>query len=235
MNAANEIEGFLFQGHRCRARVFTRLANFEFVNTGGYYHSLPGDPLRTFIDTAAEVQRAMGFQNEKDHPEVSPCAVRDQLQLWRGGCRGRYDSALQTDLPPGSDQAGYDRQLLAQAGRWRQRQRHAHQCVHQQERQEPVLGPEGRREAEQVWLELCRSHFDARQRHLPDAERQRECVSPARPALRSAEPDQGQRDRPWLDGAHSNWQREEHAHGSSLGCAQMPTPTWSCCRCSRPG
>src|SRR6266853_1073491 len=45
---------------------------FEYVNTGGYYHSLPGDPLRTFIDTTAEVQRAMGFQNEKDHPEVAP-------------------------------------------------------------------------------------------------------------------------------------------------------------------
>src|SRR6202140_4691429 len=53
LNAANEIEGFLFK-------------------TGGYYHSLPGDPLRTFIDTTAEVQRAMGFQNEKDHPEVAP-------------------------------------------------------------------------------------------------------------------------------------------------------------------
>jgi glutamine synthetase len=28
--------------------------------------------LRTFIDTTAEVQRAMGFENEKDHPEVAP-------------------------------------------------------------------------------------------------------------------------------------------------------------------
>ena len=59
--------------------AFTRPAKFEYVNTGGYYHSLPGDPLRDFIDTVAEVQRAMGFQNEKDHPEVAPVAVRDQL------------------------------------------------------------------------------------------------------------------------------------------------------------
>jgi glutamine synthetase len=29
-------------------------------------------PLRRFIDSAAEVQRAMGFGNEKDHPEVAP-------------------------------------------------------------------------------------------------------------------------------------------------------------------
>jgi len=45
---------------------------FEFVSTGGYYHSLPGDALRLFIDTSAEAQRAMGFLNEKDHPEVAP-------------------------------------------------------------------------------------------------------------------------------------------------------------------
>ena len=72
---------------------------FEFVNTGGYYHSLPGDPLRAFIDTAAEVQRAMGFQNEKDHPGVSPAqfeinysysevvAAADTIQLYKLICR----------------------------------------------------------------------------------------------------------------------------------------------------
>ena len=69
------------------------------MNTGGYYHSLPGDPLRTFIDTTAEVQRAMGFQNEKDHPEVAPSqfeinygygevvAAADQIQLYKLICR----------------------------------------------------------------------------------------------------------------------------------------------------
>src|SRR5262249_32588517 len=60
---------------------------------------LPGDPLRQFIDTAAEVQRAMGFQNEKDHPEVAPSqfeinygygevvAAADQIQLYKFICR----------------------------------------------------------------------------------------------------------------------------------------------------
>src|SRR5450432_3291763 len=71
LNAANEIEGFLFQGADAERR-YHETNKFEYVNTGGYYHSLPGDPLRTFIDTTAEVQRAMGFQNEKDHPEVAP-------------------------------------------------------------------------------------------------------------------------------------------------------------------
>ncbi len=71
LNAANEIEGFLFDGVDAEQR-FHDTERFEYVNTGGYYHSLPGDPLRSFIDTVAEVQRAMGFENEKDHPEVAP-------------------------------------------------------------------------------------------------------------------------------------------------------------------
>jgi glutamine synthetase len=94
LNAANEIEGFLFAG-RDAERKFNETGRFEFVNTGGYYHSLPLDPLRQFIDTAAEVQRAMGFQNEKDHPEVAPSqfeinygygevvAAADQIQLYK--------------------------------------------------------------------------------------------------------------------------------------------------------
>jgi glutamine synthetase len=98
LNAANEIEGFLFQGIDAERR-FHETHRFEYVNTGGYYHSLPGDPLRTFIDTTAEVQRAMGFQNEKDHPEVAPSqfeinynysevvAAADQIQLYKLICR----------------------------------------------------------------------------------------------------------------------------------------------------
>ena len=75
LNAANEIEGFLFEGIDAE-RNFHETGEFEYVNhQGGYYHSLPGDPLREFIDTTAEVQRAMGFENEKDHPEVAPSSV----------------------------------------------------------------------------------------------------------------------------------------------------------------
>ena len=69
------------------------------TSTPAYYHSLPSDPLRTFIDTTAEVQRSMGFQNEKDHPEVAPSqfeinysygevvAAADQIQLYKLICR----------------------------------------------------------------------------------------------------------------------------------------------------
>src|ERR1700727_3832003 len=98
LNAANEIEGFLFNGADAEAR-YNETGKFEYVNTGGYYHSLPGDPLRTFIDTSAEVQRDMGFQNEKDHPEVAPSqfeinynysdvvTAADQIQLYKLICR----------------------------------------------------------------------------------------------------------------------------------------------------
>jgi glutamine synthetase len=94
LNAANEIEGFLFRGREVE-KEFHMTGRFDFVNTGGYYHSLPLDPLRSFIDTSAEVQRAMGFQNEKDHPEVAPSqfeinygygevvAAADQIQLYK--------------------------------------------------------------------------------------------------------------------------------------------------------
>lgn len=93
-NAANEIEGFLFRG-RDAERNYYKNGAFEYVSTGGYYHSLPGDALRQFIDTAAEVQRAMGFANEKDHPEVAPSQFEmnysyaeiniaaDQVQLYK--------------------------------------------------------------------------------------------------------------------------------------------------------
>ena len=98
LNAANEIEGFLFDGIDAE-KTFAETGVFEFTNRGGYYHSLPGDPLREFIDTTAEVQRAMGFENEKDHPEVAPSqfeinysygdvvAAADQIQLYKLVCR----------------------------------------------------------------------------------------------------------------------------------------------------
>jgi glutamine synthetase len=98
VHAANEVEGFLFKGTDAE-RAYHLNNGFEFVSTGGYYHSLPGDLLRQFIDHAAEVQRAMGFVNEKDHPEVAPSQFEmnysyteaviasDQIQLYKLLCR----------------------------------------------------------------------------------------------------------------------------------------------------
>ena len=97
-NAAMEIEGFLFKG-RDAERHYHETGAFDLISTGGYYHSLPGDALRLFIDSAAEVQRAMGFENEKDHPEVAPSQFEmnysysevniaaDQVLLYKLLCR----------------------------------------------------------------------------------------------------------------------------------------------------
>jgi glutamine synthetase len=95
---ANETEGILFNGQHAEHR-YVDTGCFEIISTSGDYHTLPGDPLRTFIDTAAEVQRAMGFQNEKDHPEVAPSqfelnysyveatVAADQVMLYKLICR----------------------------------------------------------------------------------------------------------------------------------------------------
>ncbi len=97
-NIAAETEGFLFANQDAE-RKYYRTGEFELISTGGYYHSLPQDPLRQFIDASAEVQRAMGFQNEKDHPEVGPSqfemnyryapalVAADRIQLYKLLCR----------------------------------------------------------------------------------------------------------------------------------------------------
>lgn len=96
--ASAEIEGFLVEGINAE-QSFDEKGGFNLISTGGYFHSLPMDKLRQFIDTAAEAQRAMGFKNEKDHPEVAPSqfemnfsyteALRaaDQIQLYKLVCR----------------------------------------------------------------------------------------------------------------------------------------------------
>lgn len=92
--AAVEIEGFLFEGKNVEQN-FKSWEGFRFVSSGGYYHSLPKDPLKLFIDRFAEAQRALGFENEKDHPEVAPSQFElnysytdvvlaaDQIQIYK--------------------------------------------------------------------------------------------------------------------------------------------------------
>ncbi len=95
---ATETEGFLVEGVGAE-QSFDEDLGFKLISTGGYYHSLPLDRLRRFIDAAAESQRAMGFKNEKDHPEVAPSQFElnfgytevlracDQIQLYKLVCR----------------------------------------------------------------------------------------------------------------------------------------------------
>src|SRR3989338_7774429 len=96
--ASSEIEGFIVDGINSE-QEYQENREFKLISSGGYYHSLPMDKLRIFIDNAAEAQRAMGFMNEKDHPEVAPSqfemnfsyaeVVRaaDNVQLYKLVCR----------------------------------------------------------------------------------------------------------------------------------------------------
>lgn len=89
-----ECEGFLFRGLNAEQNYNSR-DGFEMVSSGGYFNSLPKDELKIFIDNLAEAQRALHFQNEKDHPEVAPSQFElnykytdpvraaDQLQLYK--------------------------------------------------------------------------------------------------------------------------------------------------------
>ena len=223
-NAANEIEGFLFKG-RDAERHYHETGKFEFISTGGYYHSLPGDPLRTFIDTAAEVQRAMGFANEKDHPEVAPSQFEmnysyteasiaaDQVLLYKLICRqvaARLDMTASFLPKPvtGVNGSGMHTNLSVEP-----------------EGQEPVLRPQGPGQALEAGLEVHRPDPHQRPGHLPAAQSQRQRLSPAGSALRGAQPDQGVGDRPRLDGPDSAGQREVGARRGALDRAgRQPVP-----------
>lgn len=94
VNISVECEGFLFEGVNAEQRFHSN-EGFKLVSSGGYFNSLPKDPLKLFIDSLAEAQRALGFENEKDHPEVAPSQFElnyryvdmllaaDQLQLYK--------------------------------------------------------------------------------------------------------------------------------------------------------
>ena len=94
VNVAPEIEGIILEGENAE-QTFDERAGFELASKGGYFNVLPQDTLRQFIDRLAEATRAMGFENEKDHPEVAPSQFEmnykytdilhsaDQIQLYK--------------------------------------------------------------------------------------------------------------------------------------------------------
>ncbi len=93
-NLSVECEGFVFEGLNAEQN-YLAAQGFQLVSSGGYFSSLPKDTLKLFIDGLAEAQRALGFENEKDHPEVAPSQFElnyrycdallaaDQLQLYK--------------------------------------------------------------------------------------------------------------------------------------------------------
>ena len=224
LNAATEIEGFLFAGRTPRSAIH-ETGKFEFVNTGGYYHVLPLDPLRQFIDTAAEVQRAMGFQNEKDHPEVAPSqfeinygygevvAAADQIQLYKLLCRQiannmGYTACFLPKPVVGVNGSGMHTNVSISKGKTNL-----------------FWDPKGPGDALHIRLGVHRPHPDPRARSLPDPELQRQRLSPPRPALRSAQPDQGLGHRSRRDDPRAHRQLALHARRGALGgSGRQPLP-----------
>ena len=207
LNAANEIEGFLFDGIDAE-RKYHETGKFEYVNQGGYYHSLPGDPLREFIDVTAEVQRAMGFENEKDHPEVAPSqfeinysygdaiAAADQIQLYKLICRqvatqmGMTASFLPKPVTGVNGSGMHTNVSVTKDGK------------------NLFWDPNGLEKVSGLRMGVRRPHPDAPATTLPAAERLGQRLPPSRSALRGAEPDQGLGRRSRLDGPHPHRQRE---------------------------
>ena len=217
-HVANEIEGFIFKGRDAERRYF-ETGQFEYVSTGGYYHSLPGDTLRRFIDTSAEVQRALGFANEKDHPEVAP----SQFEMNYG----------YTEAVVGADQV----QLYKLIARQVAAQMDLTACF----LPKPVAGVNGN-----GCTPTCRSRRRARTSSTTRRARTgsssfawnfinrilanandiclilNSSVNSYRrldPHFEAPEPDQGLGQRPRLDGAHPDRQR---AHGAHRGALDRP-------------
>lgn len=98
VNMAPEIEGLLFEGENAEQN-FNEIDSFRLASKGGYFNTLPQDRLRQFIDRVARAINAMGYENEKDHPEVSPSQFEinfkytdvlltcDQILLYKLICR----------------------------------------------------------------------------------------------------------------------------------------------------
>jgi len=110
LNAANEIEGFLFKGADAE-RKYHETGKFEYVNTVGIITRLPGDPLRTFIDTTAEVQRSMASRTRKTTrklPLRSLKSITATAKWWRPPTRFSFTSYL----PAGATNMGLSASFL---------------------------------------------------------------------------------------------------------------------------
>ncbi len=167
------------------------------------------------------MQRALGFANEKDHPEVAPsqfemnysyteaCVAADQVQLYKLICR---QVAQQMDMTAsflpkpvtGVNGSGMHTNLSLTRGG----------C-------NLFWDPNGEDQLSDHRLEFHRPRAGQRERHLPDPQLQRERLPPARPALRGAEPDQGVGDQPRRDGPHPARQREVRAHRGAIDRARL--------------
>ena len=153
----------------------------------------------------------MGFQNEKDHPEVAPSqfeinysyaevvAAADHIQLYKLICRqvatkmGMTASFLPKPVVGVNGSGMHTNVSITKDGK------------------NLFWDPNGEEKISTFAWELCGPHSHRRQRYLPAAECQRERLSPPGSALRSAQPDHRFGGRPRFHGPHSDRQRAQRS------------------------
>ena len=176
----------------------------------------------------------MGFQNEKDHPEVAPSqfeinysyaevvAAADQIQLYKLICRqvatkmGLTASFLPKPVVGVNGSGMHTNVSITKDGK------------------NLFWDPKGEEKISKFAWEFVDRILTARQRHLPAAERQRQRLSPAGSALRSAEPDQGFGGGSRFHGSHPDRQRAQLARRSPLGGSGRQSVHGAATRSSRP-
>jgi len=92
-------------------RHFHETGKFEFINRR-LLHVLPLDPLRQSSTLRLRYRRAMGFQNEKDHPEVAPSHSKSTTVTPRWWRRQDQIQSLQTAYPADRQHMGFTASLL---------------------------------------------------------------------------------------------------------------------------
>jgi len=76
LNAANEIEGFLFKGPDAERHYHEVGGKFEYVNTGGYYHSLPGDRCARSSTPLRKCSAQWASRTKKTIPKLRPRSLK---------------------------------------------------------------------------------------------------------------------------------------------------------------
>jgi glutamine synthetase len=98
VNVAPEVEGILLD-EKDAEQNYDEKKGLDLVTSTGYFNCLPTGTLRKFVDRVAETLGVMGFENEKDHPEVAPAQFElnykytdilqaaDNIQIYKVICR----------------------------------------------------------------------------------------------------------------------------------------------------
>ena len=219
-----EIEGFLFKG-RDAERHYHETGKFEFVCERRLLPLAARRPAAPVHRPRRRGAARDGLREREGPPRGGAEPVRDELRATpRRSSPPTRCSSTSSSRRQVAAQHGHDRELPAQAGRPASTATGMHTNLSLAQKGKNLFYDKERRGGlSKLGLGLRRPHPQQRQRHLPDAQPERERLPPARPALRGAEPDQGLGQQPRRDGAHPHRQR---AQRRASRCARWrPTPT----------